>query len=138
MIQPLLSYKFPLVYRQSPLTIAISTTRNSNKSSHTSFFIASLSVLTYNVQRMSTIQVPKSTLSRYGGWIPSSRHVHRSFLETHAKLAHKSMKARAAHTPAVAAFAQAIRASKEMVKLFDQIFMQVDKESTVNTLFVHF
>jgi phosphatidylserine decarboxylase len=85
---------------------------------------------------MSTIRVPKTTLSRYGGWIPSSRHVHKSFLDTHAKLAEKSIKARATHNPAVAAFAQAIKSNKQMVELFNQIFMQVSEESTVNTVFI--
>jgi hypothetical protein len=114
--------------------------KNLHTSAHTNplvrtFPFSLLSVLLPSCQTMPTVQVPKTVYSRYGGWIPTSRVVHKSFLQKNAQLARSPLSTRATHIPAVAAFAQAIRADKEMADLFDQIFLQqVQEDATVITL----
>ncbi|KAF9220326.1 hypothetical protein BS17DRAFT_787543 [Gyrodon lividus] len=86
--------------------------------------------------------VPKTKLSRYGGWLPS-REVLGSFLEHHANNAaerHAKYRASHPHIPigvslpsgvegpyvsSVQAFADAINADPVMKGLFDKIFLQV-------------
>lgn len=76
-------------------------------------------------------QRPKTTLSLYGGWLPSNPHVHRSFLNHSARLASHRKAVRAAHIDPVSKFDHAIKSDHEMMELFNQIFLQVAPENTV-------
>ncbi|KIJ08272.1 hypothetical protein PAXINDRAFT_102637 [Paxillus involutus ATCC 200175] len=85
--------------------------------------------------------VPKTKLSRYGGWLPSA-NIHKSFLDYHTKLASERLKkyrtthpnlprsghlpggAEGPYVPSVQAFADAINANPVMGDLFDQILLQ--------------
>ncbi|KAF9234673.1 phosphatidylserine decarboxylase [Melanogaster broomeanus] len=67
--------------------------------------------------------VPKTKLSRYGGWLPP-REIHKQFIAHHFKLAVIRQRADP-HVPPVQAFADAINAVPLMRGLFDQIFLQV-------------
>ncbi|KAI3605522.1 phosphatidylserine decarboxylase [Moniliophthora roreri] len=74
----------------------------------------------------------KTTLTRYGGWLPVSRHVHKHFVHKHVlKRAHEPLEADAPHHPAVAKFESVIKGSKEMAYLFDEIFVQVSPENKI-------
>ncbi|KAK7041869.1 hypothetical protein VNI00_008826 [Paramarasmius palmivorus] len=78
----------------------------------------------------------KTTLSRYGGWLPSSRHVHKHFVHKHVERAHHKIKTHpdgcnAPHHPAVAKFEKTIESDPEMKRLFDEIFLQVSKENKI-------
>jgi hypothetical protein len=79
---------------------------------------------------MSTL--PKKSFTRYHGWLPASPVVHKSFYDRHNRLIRAPLSSRAAHTPAVAKFAAAIKADATMTDLFNQIFLQVSKENHVS------
>ncbi|KAF8841422.1 hypothetical protein BDN67DRAFT_967173 [Paxillus ammoniavirescens] len=95
--------------------------------------------------------VPKTKLSRYGGWLPS-RIIHESFINYHAdSAAERLAKYRASHpqipegapvpssavglynVPSVQAFAGAINGDPVMKDLFDKIFLQVSSLNQVPT-----
>ncbi|KAH8799230.1 phosphatidylserine decarboxylase [Flagelloscypha sp. PMI_526] len=79
--------------------------------------------------------LPKTTLSRYGGWLPSSRRVHERFIQKHVDLAGQRPKGRAPlHIPAVEEFERAIKSDQEMVDLFHQIFLQASPENKIKSL----
>ncbi|KAK7464209.1 hypothetical protein VKT23_006375 [Stygiomarasmius scandens] len=76
---------------------------------------------------------PQTKLSRYGGWIPTSRIIHHSFINHQLKLARSPMSTNQPHKEAVANFEIAIKADKEMVKLFDKIFKQAAPENKIKS-----
>jgi hypothetical protein len=84
--------------------------------------------LTGNFTAPFKLKHRKTTLTHYGGWLPSSSAAYDSFfsqLTSHVS----SRRSRAStHTPAVAAFARAINDPSDpepkMIDLFNQIFLQ--------------
>ncbi|THU82259.1 phosphatidylserine decarboxylase [Dendrothele bispora CBS 962.96] len=75
---------------------------------------------------------PQTKLSRYGGWIPTSRTVHHSFIKHQIKLGRS--RANLPHKEPVAKFEAAIKANEEMVRLFDKAFKQAAPENKLKNL----
>ncbi|KAF9034513.1 phosphatidylserine decarboxylase [Rhodocollybia butyracea] len=82
-------------------------------------------------------QLPKTRLTRYGGWLPASRTVHHSFIKHHIHQGRNRHEAGATHTAPVAKFKAAINADSEMVDLWTQVFLQASTKDEVKT-FDHF
>ncbi|KZP02969.1 hypothetical protein FIBSPDRAFT_969428 [Athelia psychrophila] len=78
--------------------------------------------------------MPRQTsYQKYGGWLPTSHEIHRSFVEKHLKVANKAVLhgGPTPHITAVEEFKNAIKTDATMKDLFDQIFLQV---SAINTI----
>ena len=74
---------------------------------------------------------PTTALSRYGGWLPKNPKIHKAFFDERIKLARNRRQRKAAHEPAVAAFAKAINDDPTMTFLFNNIFLQVSPMNQV-------
>jgi phosphatidylserine decarboxylase len=76
-----------------------------------------------------------TTLSRYGGWLPSSRLIQNSFINNLAENAtipfSDSADDPGSHEPAVSKFRAAIVADPEMVELWKEIFRQASSENKI-------
>ncbi|KAJ7485422.1 phosphatidylserine decarboxylase [Mycena latifolia] len=82
-----------------------------------------------------TFKPGKTTLTRYGGWLPSTTEAYDSFFsQLTDKVSERRAKA-VPHIPAVAAFARAMNAPSgsepKMIDLFNQIFLQVAPQNNV-------
>ncbi|KAK7434238.1 hypothetical protein VKT23_016045 [Stygiomarasmius scandens] len=116
------------------LTIALAAVFPGRRSASGAMNILTLIlVLSFN-QVLSVIAYsPPTTLSRYGGWIPSSRTVHDSFITNQLKRAASPMSTNQSHTAPVARFENAIKANEEMVKLIDEVFKQAAPENKIES-----
>ena len=72
-----------------------------------------------------------TAFSRYGGWLPKSRIIHKAFFNDHLKLAKHRKRNKIEHEPAVLAFEKAIESDPDMSLLFTKIFLQVSSENQV-------
>ncbi|KAK7030972.1 hypothetical protein VNI00_013920 [Paramarasmius palmivorus] len=95
------------------------------------------------------MSLPKTTLSRYGGWLPSSPIVRQSFFQARLADAKKRLalirggseftvsadgldgKAAVGHIPSVADFEHAIKSDERLFRLFNQIFIQAPEENKI-------
>ncbi|KAK0431383.1 phosphatidylserine decarboxylase [Desarmillaria tabescens] len=75
----------------------------------------------------------KTTLTRYGGWLPANPAIHKSFIRHAIQLSAPRHRTRAAHTEPVANFQAAINADPEMVDLWNQIFLQASTENQITS-----
>ncbi|KAK0211512.1 phosphatidylserine decarboxylase [Armillaria fumosa] len=78
-------------------------------------------------------QPRKTTLTRYGGWLPANPAVHKSFIQHLAQRSATAHRAKATHTEPVAKFQAAINADPEMVDLWNQIFLQASPENKITS-----
>ncbi|KAK0446033.1 phosphatidylserine decarboxylase [Desarmillaria tabescens] len=74
---------------------------------------------------------PKTSLTRYGGWLPVNPAIITSFVQNLIQVSAPKRRARAAHTEPVANFQAAINADPEMVDLWNQIFLQASTENKI-------
>ncbi|KAK0496268.1 phosphatidylserine decarboxylase [Armillaria luteobubalina] len=78
-------------------------------------------------------QPRKTTLTRYGGWLPDNPAIHKSFVQHLAQRSATACKTRATHTEPVEKFQAAINADPEMVDLWNQIFLQASPKNKITS-----
>ncbi|KAJ7321314.1 phosphatidylserine decarboxylase [Mycena albidolilacea] len=90
---------------------------------------------TLNAIRTSKFKPGKTTLIRYGGWLPSSKEAHNSFFSQLTERISDHRAKTLPHIPPVAAFAKAMNVSSgsdpKMIDLWDQIFVQAAPQNKI-------
>ncbi|KAK0238486.1 phosphatidylserine decarboxylase [Armillaria nabsnona] len=73
----------------------------------------------------------KTTLTRYGGWLPANPAIRKGFIQHIIQLSDFKYRTRNGHTEPVESFEAAINADPEMVDLWKHIFLQASTENKI-------